>query len=135
MTLEVLKSKLHQACITDANIHYEGSIGIDRELMELVGFHEYEKVLVANINNGERLETYVIAAPFGSRKIILNGAAARRGVPGDRIIIMSFARVEEGQLKQGVYKPRVARLSPTNDPIDARKATPSHAEIASMIGG
>lgn len=135
MTLEMLKSKLHQACITQADINYEGSIGIDRELMEIVGLQEYEKVLVANINNGERLETYVIAAPFGSRRIVLNGAAARKGAVGDRIIIMSFAHVEDAKLRQGVYKPRVIRLTETNDPIDPRRAAPSHDEIASMIGG
>ncbi len=135
MTLEMLKSKPHQACITDADISYEGSIGIDRELMELVGLQEYEKVLIANITNGERLETYVIAAPFGSRRITLNGAAARKGDVGDRIIIMSFARVEEAKLRQGVYKPRVIRLTETNEPINPRRAIPSHDEIASMIGG
>ena len=135
MTIEMLKSKLHRACITDADIHYEGSIGIDRELMELVGFHEYEKVLIANITNGERLETYVIAAPFGSRRITLNGAAARKGAVGDRIIIMSFARVEEAELRQSVYKPRVIRLTEENDPINPRRSTPTLDEIASMIGG
>ena len=72
MNVNMLKSKLHQACVTHADVAYEGSLGIDVELMEAVGLYPYEKVLVANINNGSRLETYVIAEPFGSRRIVLN---------------------------------------------------------------
>ena len=95
MKLEMLKSKLHEACITHADVAYEGSLGIDVELMEAVGIHPYEKILLANINNGSRLETYAIAEPFGSRHIVLNGAAARHGSVGDRVIIMSFCWVEK----------------------------------------
>ena len=82
MKLEMLKSKLHQACVTHCHVDYEGSLGIDTELMEAVALHPYEKILVSNINNGARFETYAIPEPFGSRRIILNGAAARSWVRG-----------------------------------------------------
>ncbi|MHC4695301.1 MAG: aspartate 1-decarboxylase [Planctomycetota bacterium] len=117
MQVEMLKAKLHQACITDGNVNYEGSFGIDTELMEAVGLYPYEKVLIANINNGSRLETYVIPEPFGSRRMVLNGAAARHGSAGDRVIIMSFCMVEESAVREGRHKPRVLRLDENNDPV------------------
>ena len=117
MNVEMLRSKLHQACITQADVDYEGSLGIDVELMEAVGLFPYEKVLVANINNGNRLETYVIAEPFGSRRIVLNGAAARLGSVGDRVIIMSYCLVDESVVREGRHKPRVLRLDENNDPV------------------
>ena len=117
MKVEMLKSKLHQARITDANVEYEGSLGIDVELMEAVGLHPYEKVMVANINTGGRLETYAIPETFGSRNIVLNGAAARHGTVGDRIIIMSFCQVDEADVRNGKYRPRVVRLDERNEPV------------------
>jgi aspartate 1-decarboxylase len=135
MQIQMLKSKLHEACVTDANIHYEGSLGIDVELMEAVGLYPHEKVLVSNINNGARFETYTIPAPYGSRLIVLNGAAARLGAVGDRIIIMSFAWVEEALVRDGKYRPRTIRLDRGNDPIPPLTKAPSFDEIASMIGG
>src|SRR3990167_6876991 len=75
MKIEILRAKLHQACITQADVDYEGSLGIDIELMEAVGMYPYEKVLVANINNGSRLETYAIPEPFGSRRVVLHRPA------------------------------------------------------------
>src|SRR3990172_4393188 len=95
MKIEILRAKLHQACITQADVDYEGSLGIDIELMEAVGIYPFEKVLVANINNGSRLETYAIPEPFGSRRMVLNGAAARHGPGGDRLLVMSFCWVYE----------------------------------------
>lgn len=133
MMLEMLKSKLHQACVTDANVEYEGSLGIDVELMESVGFQPYEKVLVANIDNGSRLETYVIPQPFGSRRIVLNGAAARHGSAGDRIIIMSFCHVSECDVREGRHHPRVIRLDEHNEPVKQLSPTPRAKEIASML--
>jgi aspartate 1-decarboxylase len=94
MFIEVLKSKIHRATITQADIHYIGSIAIDEDLMEAANLIEYEKVHVLNINNGERLETYVIKGPRGSGTISLNGAAARKAVPGDLIIIVSYASLD-----------------------------------------
>lgn len=93
MTLEILKSKIHRATITEANLHYIGSIGIDEDLMDAAKLLEFEKVQVLNINNGERLETYVIKALRGSGMISLNGAAARKAAPGDLIIIAAFAQM------------------------------------------
>jgi len=94
MFIEVLKSKIHRATITQADVHYIGSIAIDEDLMEAANLIEFEKVHVLNINNGERLETYVIKGPRGSGTISLNGAAARKAVPGDLIIIVSYASMK-----------------------------------------
>jgi aspartate 1-decarboxylase len=94
MHIEILKSKIHRATITQADVHYIGSIGIDEDLMDAANLIEYEKVHVLNINNGERLETYVIKAERGSGFISLNGAAARKAVPGDLIIIVSYASMD-----------------------------------------
>lgn len=133
MRLEMLKSKLHQACITHADVNYEGSLGIDTELMEAVGLVPYEKVLVSNINNGSRLETYAIPEPFGSRRMVLNGAAARLGAVGDRIIIMSFGHVEEAVVREGRHRPKVMRLDERNEPVYRMPRTPSTEDIASML--
>ncbi len=135
MLIEVLKSKLHQACVTQSDLHYEGSLGVDIELMEAVGLYPYEKILVSNINTGARLETYAIPEPFGSRRIILNGAAARTGAAGDRIIIMSFCRIEESIVREGKYKPSVIRLDERNEPVQRIPAAPTTQEIASMLEG
>ena len=128
MLLTMLKSKLHGACVTQADLAYEGSLGIDVELMEMVGLHPYEKILVSNINNGARFETYAITEPFGSRRIILNGAAARLGAVGDRIIIMSFAELQEADVQRG-HRPRVVRLDEHNEPIVAQSASPVAAAM------
>lgn len=120
MTLMMLKSKLHEACVTQADLAYEGSLGIDVELMEMVGLHPYEKILVSNVNNGARFETYAIAEAFGSRRIVLNGAAARLGAVGDRIIIMSFAAVAEAEVTSGRHRPRIIRLDQHNEPVRMR---------------
>lgn len=135
MTIEMLKSKLHQACVTHADVYYEGSLGIDVELMEAVGLYQHEKVLVSNVNNGARFETYVIAEPFGSRRIVPNGAAARLAAVGDRIIIMAYAHVEEVLVREGKYRPRVLRLDERNNPIQRIPQAPTTEEIASMLEG
>lgn len=135
MKIEILRAKLHQACITQADVDYEGSLGIDIELMEAVGMYPFEKVLVANINNGSRLETYAIPEPFGSRRMILNGAAARLGSAGDRIIVMSFCWLDEAVVREGKHRPRVLRLDEHNEPIRRIPAAPTTEEIASMLEG
>jgi aspartate 1-decarboxylase len=99
MTLEILKSKIHRATITEANLHYIGSIGIDEDLMDAANLVEFEKVQVLNINNGERLETYVIRATRGSGMVSLNGAAARKAAAGDLVIIASFAQMTPEEAK------------------------------------
>ncbi len=135
MQIQMLKSKLHQACVTHADVNYEGSFGIDTELMEAVGLHPYEKVLVANINNGNRFETYVIPEPFGSRRMAINGAAARLGSVGDRVIIMSFCRLEESLVREGRFRPRVLRLNEHNDPVHPLPGTPAGQKSAAIFGG
>jgi aspartate 1-decarboxylase len=105
MLIEVLKSKIHKVTVTEANLHYLGSVAIDEDLMDASGIIENEKVQVLNINNGERLETYVIRGERGSGKICLNGPAARKAVEGDVIIIMSFALMEFDEAKS--FRPKV----------------------------
>jgi aspartate 1-decarboxylase len=91
----LLRSKIHRATVTDANLHYEGSITIDAGLMRAAGIVEFELVQIADVENGARLETYVMAGPDGSGVIRMNGAAARLAAVGDHIIIMAYAQVED----------------------------------------
>lgn len=135
MQVSMLKAKLHQARVTHADIEYEGSLGIDSELMEAVGLHPYEKVLVSNINNGHRFETYVIAEPFGCRRMVLNGAAARLGAVGDRVIIMAFCMVEESIVREGKHRPRVLRLDDRNEPIPDFPADSAVEELTLVTEG
>jgi aspartate 1-decarboxylase len=94
MQIEVLKSKIHRAVITEANLNYVGSLTVDEDLMDAANMIEYEKIHVVNVNNGERIETYLIKGPRGSGVICLNGAAARKGEPGDVIIVISYGIME-----------------------------------------
>lgn len=106
MQITLLKSKIHGAIITEANIHYKGSISIDEALMEAANLIEFEMVQVLNINNGERIETYVIKGEKGSGVVCLNGAAARKAVVGDVVIIVSYALMTPEEAKK--FKPAVA---------------------------
>ncbi|NQV01463.1 MAG: aspartate 1-decarboxylase [Bacteroidia bacterium] len=99
MKIEVLKSKIHRATVTEADINYVGSITIDEELMEASNIVEYEKAHVLNINNGERIETYVIKGERGSGVICLNGAAARKFLKSDLVIIASYALLDFEEAK------------------------------------
>lgn len=112
MHLTLLKSKLLRAEITDRALHYEGSLAIDSALMEQVGLRPYEKILVANIANGERFDTYAIEAPKGSHTISLNGAAAHKGELGDLLVIMSFAQLDKQEAT--TWKPKVLVLADGN---------------------
>ena len=114
MTLTMFKSKLHQMKVTEANLHYEGSITIDRALLDEAGILPYEKVQVVNITNGERLETYTIPGDSGSRVCCLNGAAARKTQVGDRVIIISYAEMTPEEAKD--FKPKVVIVDENNDP-------------------
>ncbi|MCB1195758.1 aspartate 1-decarboxylase [bacterium] len=98
MWREMMKSKIHRATVTDANLQYMGSITIDELLMNAADLRQYEKVQVVNINNGARLETYVIKGPAGKGDITLNGAAARLAHPGDKVIILSYVHIDEKEL-------------------------------------
>jgi len=105
MIIEVLKSKIHRVSVTEANLNYIGSITIDEDLMDAANLIENEKVQILNINNGERFETYVIKGERGSGNIGLNGAAARKVIVGDVIIIMSYAALEFDEAKS--FKPAI----------------------------
>jgi len=105
MNIEVVKSKIHRATITGADLNYVGSITIDEDLMDAANLIEGEKVQVVNINNGERLETYVITGKRGSGEICLNGPAARKVSIGDIIIIMSYASMDFEEAKK--FKPAI----------------------------
>lgn len=100
MYIQVLKSKIHRVTVTEANLHYIGSVTIDEDIMDAANLIENEKVQIVNINNGERLETYVIKGERGSGVICLNGPAARRTSVGDIIIIMSYALMEFEEAKK-----------------------------------
>jgi len=103
MQIEVLKSKIHRAVITEANLNYVGSITIDEDLIDAANMIENEKVQVVNVNNGERLETYVIRGKRGSGICCLNGPAARKGMVGDVVVIISYASMNFDEAKK--FKP------------------------------
>lgn len=94
MQIEILKSKVHRVTITESNLNYIGSLTLDEEWMEAAGMIEFEKIQVVNVNNGERIETYLIKGKRGSRVCCLNGPAARRGTVGDIVIVISYALVD-----------------------------------------
>ncbi len=112
MFVHILKSKIHRAQVTAANVSYEGSLTIDLDLMEKVGMVPYERILCSNMANAERFETYAIPGPRGSGHIILNGAAAHLGKPGDRLTIMSFTEVDMKEAES--WHPRVIVLGENN---------------------
>jgi len=115
MIRRMLKSKIHRATVTEANIEYVGSITIDPDLMELADIVPYEQVLVADVDNGARLETYAIEGPRGSGVVCMNGAAAHLIGKGDRVIIMSFADYDEDEVTR--HRPRVVFVDDDNRPI------------------
>jgi aspartate 1-decarboxylase len=118
MLVHVLKSKIHRAQVTGGNVAYEGSLGIARDLMDKVGLFPFERILCSNMVNGERFETYAIAAEPGTGHIILNGATAHLGKPGDRLTIMSFTEVDVAQANG--WQPRVIVLGENNAVINER---------------
>lgn len=120
MQIHLLKSKIHRACVTGASMHYEGSLAIDADLMDQVGLRPFERILCGNIANGERFETYAIPAPRGSGDILLNGATARLGQPGDRLTIMSYALVDDRRARK--WKPRVIVLGENNQVLKKLKS-------------
>jgi aspartate 1-decarboxylase len=108
----MLKSKIHRATITAAELHYEGSLTVDEELLNAADLVPYEQVQIANVSNGERFSTYVIPGPRGSGVMQLNGAAARLGMPGDLVIVMAYAALSEAELEQ--HTTRVVFVDPRN---------------------
>jgi aspartate 1-decarboxylase len=116
MLISVLKSKLHRARVTDANVNYEGSLTIPEDLMKLAGFVPYERILVGNMANGQRFETYVIRGTKPG-EFCLNGATAHLGKVGDLLTIMAFALMEPGAAK--AHKPTAFTLNGDNKPLKA----------------
>jgi aspartate 1-decarboxylase len=112
MNRMMLRAKLHRATVTEADLHYEGSCGIDEDLLDAADMREYEQIELYNVNNGERFSTYVIKAPRGSGAISLNGAAARKAHVGDLLIICTYAPMPEGHAAD--HKPRVVLLGERN---------------------
>jgi len=108
----MLKAKIHMATVTESNLEYEGSITIAEDILRETGILPYELVMVSNMNNGERFETYVIPGAVGSRTICLNGPTARKGLVGDRVIIFCYGYFEEGALTD--FSPRIVHLDPDN---------------------
>lgn len=120
MRRRMMKSKIHRATVTDADLHYVGSITVDSDLMAAADLTEYEQVAVVDVDNGSRLETYVIAGAPGSGDICLNGAAARLVSPGDKVIIISYADFEETELVD--YEPTIVHVDTDNVAVDAETA-------------
>ena len=116
MKIEMLYSKIHRATVTDANLNYVGSITIDEELMQEANLLVGQKVDIVNINNGERFSTYVIKGKRGNRDICLNGAAARKVHPGDKIIIIAYAQMDLEEAKK--FKPAVLIVDENNNIIE-----------------
>jgi len=111
-----LRSKIHLATVTEANLAYEGSITIDSEYMDMVGILPYEQVTISNMNNGERFETYAIPGAPGSKVFCLNGPTARKGAVGDRIIIFSWFYLDNAEIKKD-FKPVIVKLDAKNNLI------------------
>jgi len=112
----ILRAKIHGATVTESNLTYEGSITIDEGLLQESGILPYEQVLVSNLNNGERFETYVIPGEAGSGKICLNGPTARKGVMGDTVIIFCYGYVDGSEI--GASKPKIIRLDSRNRVVE-----------------
>ncbi len=122
MQLNMLKCKLHQACVTQVELDYEGSCAIDADLMDAAGILEYEQIQIYNLANGERFTTYAIRGEAGSRMISVNGAAAHKAGEGDRIIICAYAVVDEKELSE--FKPSLVYCDKQNNIVNMRKDIP-----------
>jgi aspartate 1-decarboxylase len=129
MRRRMLKSKIHRATVTDANLHYVGSITVDPDLLEAADILEHEQVAVVDIDNGARFETYTIAGERGSGDMCLNGAAARLVQAGDRIIVISYADYEAAELDR--YQPRIVHVDSANRVVDETTAALLAAELGS----
>lgn len=126
MRRTMMKSKLHRATVTQADLHYVGSLTLDRDLMEAADLLPNEKVQVVDVDNGARLETYVIAGERGSGVVCMNGAAARLVQPGDTVIIISYAEVEDDEAR--CWEPRAVLVDENNRV--ARHLSEHHGEVA-----
>ena len=118
MQLEFLYSKIHRATVTDANLNYVGSITIDETLLKAANIREWQKVEILDVNNGERFQTYVIKGKADSGQICLNGAAARKVQPGDKVIIVTYGLFEEKELEN--FKPTIIIVDENNKIIEKK---------------
>ena len=125
MQIEMLKSKLHQARVTRVELEYEGSCAIDSALLDAAGIHEYEQIHIYNMNNGERFVTYAIRAEAGSGVISVNGAAAHKADPGDRVIICTYASLDAKEATQ--HKPTLVYMDEANQIVRTRNSIPVQA--------
>jgi aspartate 1-decarboxylase len=125
MNVTLLKSKLHRACVTHAELDYDGSCAIDSRLLEAAGIMEFEQIQIYDITNGERFTTYAISAEPGSGIISVNGAAAHKARVGDRVIICTYAQMEAAQGR--VYKPRLIYLDERNRIVRTANTIPVQA--------
>ncbi|MDX1454928.1 MAG: aspartate 1-decarboxylase [Gammaproteobacteria bacterium] len=125
MNLTLLKCKLHRACVTHAELDYEGSCAIDTELLEAAGIREYEQIDIYNVTGGERFTTYAIKAERGSKIISVNGAAAHKARPGDRVIICAYASMTEAEAT--AHKPSLVYLDEHNNVTGTKNTTPVQA--------
>jgi aspartate 1-decarboxylase len=125
MQLTLLKCKLHRACVTHAELDYEGSCAIDEDLMRLAGIREYEQLHIYNVTNGERFTTYAIRAEAGSRVISINGAAAHKARPADRVIICCYATMTEQEA--AIFKPTLVYCDEHNHVTGVGNAIPAQA--------
>lgn len=116
MRRELCKSKIHGATVTEANLYYEGSLTLDMDLADAVDLVPYERIQVVNVNNGSRLETYILPGERGSGVLALNGAAARQGTVGDRVILISYAHYDESEVAG--HQPRVVFVDENNRILD-----------------
>jgi aspartate 1-decarboxylase len=116
MQRTMMKSKIHRARVTEANLEYEGSLTIDRDLMDAADILEYEQINIYNVSNGARFDTYAISGPRGSGAMCLNGAAARLGARGDVIIIVTYGAYEAAEI--GRHQPRIVLVNADNQAID-----------------
>ncbi len=125
MHLTMLKCKLHRACVTHSEVDYEGSCAIDEAFLELSGIREYEQIQIYNVTNGERFTTYAIRAEAGSRVISVNGAAAHKAAPGDRVIICAYVGMSEAQAD--AFKPTLVYLNEHNQVVRTGETIPAQA--------
>jgi len=128
MDITMLRAKLHRLRVTEAELHYEGSITVDRELLDTAGLLPYEKVQVVNVSNGERLETYTIPGKAGERTVCLNGPAARLAAVGDDVIVIAYAELTPAEARQ--HDPRVVHVDENNDVAETRTLDVSTSDDA-----
>lgn len=125
MQVTLLKAKLHRACTTHAEVDYEGSCAIDADLLDAAGILAYEQIEIYNVTNGERFSTYAIRAEAGTRIISVNGAAAHKATPGDRLIICAYARMPAGEA--AAHEPQLVYLDDNNHVTHTRNTIPAQA--------